>query len=227
MEDVLFAPAPYSAARTESAIVARSLPDLPDGSFGSHIAQHILDHVHFGVLLVGPQLQVWLANEAARRGCARHSMLSLDDDRLTLAQRHHQVELLRAVAKAQDGRWGMVQLVHGADRLLLAVVPLWRDASGGPDDPVLVMFGMDTPCASLAIEFYGRACSLTPAEVRLLRGLKEGLSPRELARRYDVALSTVRSQISSIRAKTGARSIVDLVRTLSCLPPIMAVGGIA
>ena len=226
MEDVLFAPAPF-VTRAEPSIVARSLPDLLDGSLGSLVAQNVLDHVHFGVLVVGPQLRVWLANEAARRGCARHSMLSLDDGRLNIAQRHHQVELVRAVTKAQDGRWSMVQLVQGADRLLLAVLPLWRGVSGTPDDPVLVMFGLDTPCAGLAIEFYGRSCALTPAEVRLLRGLKEGLSPRELARRYDVALSTIRSQISSIRSKTGARSIVDLVRTLSCLPPIMAAGGSA
>jgi hypothetical protein len=37
-------------------------------------------------------------------------------------------------------------------------------------------------------------------------------------------VSAVRSQIGSIRDKTGTRSIIDLVRTLGCLPPIMPAG---
>jgi len=53
-----------------------------------------------------------------------------------------------------------------------------------------------------------------------LAGLCEGLHPRELAQRHGVSLTTVRSQIGSLRAKTGAGSIRNLVRQVSLLPPM-------
>jgi len=190
-------------------------------SFARSVAQKILDHVHFGVLLVGPQLQLWLVNEAARRRCTSHPMLRIEDGTLVVAQRRHHADVMRAVAAAGSGRWSMVQLVHDADRLVLAIMPLSRSADGTGEDPVLIVLGVDSPCDGLAIEFFASSHALTPAEIRVLRGLKEGLSPRQLAREHDVALSTVRTQIASMRSKTGARGIAELVRTLSCLPPIM------
>jgi DNA-binding CsgD family transcriptional regulator len=41
-----------------------------------------------------------------------------------------------------------------------------------------------------------------------------------LAQRHGVSLTTVRSQIGSLRAKTGAGSIRNLVRQVSLLPPM-------
>ena len=44
-----------------------------------------------------------------------------------------------------------------------------------------------------------------------------------IARRFGVALSTVRTQISSIRQKTRSSSLRALVRQVALLPPIVSV----
>ena len=54
----------------------------------------------------------------------------------------------------------------------------------------------------------------------MLQALCDGLRPKEVARRCEVAVSTIRTQISSIRTKTQTASIRDLVSRVSVLPPI-------
>lgn len=55
----------------------------------------------------------------------------------------------------------------------------------------------------------------------MLLGLAEGLVPKQIASKHDVLLSTVRTQISSVRDRTGTRRLADLVQALVSLPPIM------
>lgn len=180
----------------------------------------VLDHVQFGVAVVGARQALLFANKAARREGARTGLLCLDGDRLGFPAPSSSLELEQALAAARRGRWSLVQLGDGERRLTLAVLPLAGGAYGG-DEPVLLMFGAGSGSAALATEFYARACALTPAESRVLQGLREGLTPRQLADRNAVALSTVRTQIGSLRSKTGTRSIMDLLRTVASLPPIM------
>ena len=49
------------------------------------------------------------------------------------------------------------------------------------------------------------------------------MRPTQIARQLNVTVSTVRTQIGSIRAKTGAASISDLVRQMAVLPPMLSV----
>jgi DNA-binding CsgD family transcriptional regulator len=103
---------------------------------------------------------------------------------------------------------------------MLSVLPLHPEERG-PDAPALVMFGLRGRCRALALEFYARSCGRTSAETRVLSALEEGLTASQIAKRHEVALSTVRTQLASIRLRTGARTIVDLIHTLGSLPPIM------
>ena len=80
-------------------------------------------------------------------------------------------------------------------------------------------------CGELALEAYARACHLTPSELRVLRALGDGLSPAEIARAHGVAVSTVRTQVSSLRAKTGSPNLRALTRKLATLPPYVGVLG--
>jgi DNA-binding NarL/FixJ family response regulator len=73
------------------------------------------------------------------------------------------------------------------------------------------------------VEFFARERCLTGAETHVLRALCEGERPVEIARRCGVALSTVRTQISSLRLTTGASCINELVRIVTMLPPIVPV----
>jgi DNA-binding CsgD family transcriptional regulator len=72
------------------------------------------------------------------------------------------------------------------------------------------------------VQSFALAHRLTPAETGVLQGLCGGRSPLEIAHAQCVAISTVRTQISSIRAKTGADSIRDLVQQVATLPPLVS-----
>ena len=73
------------------------------------------------------------------------------------------------------------------------------------------------------MDIYARSQGLTAAEMSVLKDLCNGMKPKEIARQQGVAISTVRSHICSIRAKTRTGSIRDLVSSVSVLPPITPV----
>jgi len=196
-------------------------PAFFDDPAGLGLVQTMLDHVHFGVVVVGPQLRVLFANRAALRECARHPVLRIDRSQLVLLESKHHGDFMKALGAARYGRWSLVQLAHGDDRMMLAVLPLWRKSYCEDGPPALVVFSLRNSSKTLAVQFYAQACELTPTEARVLCALGDGLSPHEIAQRHGVAMSTVRTQLGHIRDKTGARSITDLVRTLGSLPPIM------
>jgi len=62
---------------------------------------------------------------------------------------------------------------------------------------------------------------LDAAETRVLVALCQGIPPGAAAAEIGVGIATVRTQIGSIRQKTGAQSIRALVRQVAVLPPLM------
>jgi DNA-binding CsgD family transcriptional regulator len=76
-------------------------------------------------------------------------------------------------------------------------------------------------CEQLSVQGYARSVALTPAETRVLELVCAGVRPAEIAGQLRVAVSTVRTQIGSIRVKTGATSIRELVRQVAVLPPLV------
>lgn len=187
------------------------------------IVQSILDSIQVGAMAVGSGLRVAFANRAAVRECTRLALMRIEDAQvavLALADAAARSRLADAVAAAHGGQWSMVRLGSGATALSIAVFPLCpRERSTGP--LALLLFGLSGKHEPLAIQLYAKSCGLTPAETRVLLGLAEGLVPKQIATRNDVLLSTVRTQISSIRDKTGTRRLADLMQALVTLPPIM------
>ena len=94
---------------------------------------------------------------------------------------------------------------------------------GGEDgaQATLLMMGKRQVCERLSVLWFARAHGLTVAETRVLEALCAGLEPRQAAEQHGVGLATVRTQIGSIRAKTGAESIRDLVLQVAMLPPML------
>ena len=106
-------------------------------------------------------------------------------------------------------------------RTSVSVVPL-ESADDGPR-AVLIVLGKREMCESLSVQGFARIHRLTGAEVRVLKELCNGVPPAQIAALLGVAISTVRSQIGSMRAKTGAESIRALVRQVAVLPPVKGV----
>ena len=62
-----------------------------------------------------------------------------------------------------------------------------------------------------------RRLGLTGAEAEVVLALAEGLTPEEISLRREVSLHTIRSQFKAVRAKTGSRRQVDLMRLVENL----------
>ena len=69
-------------------------------------------------------------------------------------------------------------------------------------------------------DFVTRIFGLSPAEARLLPLLLRGCTPQQIAQELGVKVTTVRSQLSSVFAKTGATRQQDLIRLLGRVPPM-------
>ena len=61
---------------------------------------------------------------------------------------------------------------------------------------------------------------LTPTEARVAGSLAEGLSLDQIAERHKVKLSTIRSQVKSVFAKTGSTRQSQIVALLAVQPKI-------
>ena len=181
----------------------------------------MLDEIDYGMLLIGANSRVLYSNHAARQALHGPHALTLQDGVLRPRRPQDVAPLGEVLAAAARGRRSLVMLGLEDTRTSICVVPLSGPADGGEGASTLLMLGRREMCPALSVRGYAREVALTPTETRVLEMLCEGFLPAEIATRQDVALSTVRTQIGSIRAKTGAASIRELVRQVARLPPLV------
>lgn len=182
-----------------------------------------LDEIDYGLLVV---------DSAARLRCLNHAaQVALQDDptplrvvagHLDTDDARESRQLVDAIRNATGrGLRCQLRLARAGKTLALSVVPMPARA----DQPAtaLVILAKQHLCEALSIQAFAAAHRLTSSETRVLAALTRGDAPAAIATRRNVAISTVRSQIGSIRAKTGATSIRELLRTVSVLPPLRGV----
>ncbi len=184
----------------------------------------MLDEIDYGMLLVGNEAQVLHLNHAARQELDGEHPLQLLGGGLRAARPQDAALLHEALTGAQRGLRRLLTL-GGAGGVTVSVVPLaGSDGTGDHGHAlVLLVLGKRRVCGGLALQGFARSAHLTPAETRVLELLCNGVRPGQIAQEQAVAVSTVRTQIGSIRAKTGADSISALVRMTALLPPLMSV----
>ena len=180
----------------------------------------MLDEIDYGMVLT-EGTRVLHANHVAQAELDGAHPLQLAGGSLGARDPQDMQRLQDALAGAQRGLRKLVTLGDGQRRVSLAVVPLGALGLGGPG-ATLVMMGKRQVCQRLSVQWFARSHLLTPAETRVLEGLCDGMEPREIAELHDVGLATVRTQIGSIRAKTGADSIRSLVGQVAKLPPMVS-----
>jgi len=180
-----------------------------------------LDEVDFGMLLLTDTDHVVHANHAARIELDGEHPLQLFGQVLR-ARHSHDVPALHGALHnaAHRALRKLVTLGEGARRVSVSVVPI-GDAQHPGDGATLLMMSKRKTCESLAVQGYARSHGLTGAETRVLMLLCQGLPPACVASDLGVGIATVRTQIGSIRAKTGATSIRELVRQVAVLPPLV------
>ncbi|APW36929.1 hypothetical protein RD110_06755 [Rhodoferax koreense] len=136
--------------------------------------------------------------------------------RLATVQRGNAGQLDRALQRAKTGMRGLLALGVDSVAPSVAVVPLSTAAGNGH---ALLVFSKRQLCDSSTVALFARERGLTGAEGNVLAAVCTGLRPREIATLHHVQISTVRSQLRSIRLKTRCETIRQLVETISVLPP--------
>ncbi len=212
------APTPWQPAVLPCAATA---PRLDEDEATSCLAR-MLDEIDYGMLLVAADGQVLYLNHCARHELDGQHPLQLLGRTLRAGRPQDVAPLFDALAAAQRGLRRLVTLGAGEQRVGVSVVPLPAAAEPGGRGPLtLLVLGKRSVCEQLSVRGFARSVALTPAETRVLELLCNGVKPTAIAREQGVAVSTVRTQIGSIRGKTGAASIRDLVRQVAVLPPLV------
>jgi DNA-binding CsgD family transcriptional regulator len=222
-------------APTDTAALAPRLALRPRGYAGPErrsvaslhhrrLAQ-MLDAIDYGMLLMADDHRVAHANKAARRDLdASHPLMLAGDELHTRSVLDAQPLREAMVSAAQRGLRRLLHLggaLEGQARVSVAVVPL---AALGAEQTqgVALLLGKRQVCEELTVDWFARTHSLTMAETAVIKGLCADLTPQEIAVRQGVGLATIRTQIGSIRHKTGAGSIRALVRQVALLPPLVS-----
>ena len=188
----------------------------------AHWLALMLDEIDYGMLLLVDGSQVLHVNHCARAELDTGHPLQMLGNELRARQSRDVVKLHDALTGAQRGLRKLVTLGEPGHQVSLAVVPL--GAVGVAKLPAaLLLLGKRQVCERLSVQCFARSHELTPTETRVLEALCQGLDPREVANHHAVAIATIRSQISAIRAKIGAENIRDLVRQVAVLPPMVGV----
>ena len=181
----------------------------------------LLDEIDYGLVLVNAQGRVQHANHLARYELATGRLLhSGPDGQIGTAAAPQTEQLVAAIHGAVQGRRRLLYLTHGEHNMPLAVIPLVH-ALEGPASSVLLVMARQRAGDNLALQMFAREHSLTPTEESVLRALCDGRDVDEIAIQHGVAESTVRTQVRSLRDKTGANGIRHLVQRVLALPPVV------
>lgn len=147
----------------------------------------------------------------------------LSQDRMALKDASANGMFIRAVEKSGKDGFATscsfpIQAANGGDRVIGHLIPTRgqaRDIFDGAT-AIFVVTPLSSPKApedSLIQALY----DLTPAEARVARGVVEGETVANLARRFGVSHETIRSQLKNVFSKTGVQRQADLVSQLGAV----------
>ncbi|MBC7683400.1 MAG: hypothetical protein H7172_13805 [Ferruginibacter sp.] len=196
--------------------------DEPELSDTLTLMQCVLEQMDYGLALVhmGTR-QIRFANRLAHDGLegpgSLRSGLCNVDGRLCTLLRTDTPQLEHALLRAQSGVRALITLGGEDSTTSVALVPL--NAPGAAPYALLV-FAKQQLCDSSTMALFARERGLTSAESNVLASVCSGMRPTEIATHHGVQISTVRSQLRSIRIKTRCDTIRQLVETVSILPPM-------
>lgn len=193
----------------------------PETRWGSPpLLDLVLDELAYGVVVATGEGDLLHANQAARHELGRRRFIGLHNGRLRVRLPEDARVLQEALGKAVDGKRSLVALGSTeAGRVSLAVVPVRRNPAAGPAH-VALLFSRPSVCGSLMLFFFARSHALTATEENVLAILCQGYSAPEVAEQLHVAVSTVRSHVRSLCAKTRSSGVRELVNRVAMLPPV-------
>jgi DNA-binding CsgD family transcriptional regulator len=144
------------------------------------------------------------ANRAARRLLQAGDTLTIDRGRVVPADPRVRATWRLALDEARAGRRRLLWS-RDAEARAVSLQP------GGPGAPVLVRIGEDATGRLRRLWAYAQAIGLSAQETRVLEALSDGESPAGVARRHEVGIATVRTQIRGLVTKARVRGMRELL----------------
>lgn len=172
------------------------------------------DALHMGMVVVGSGRRIRTSSDLARRMFGPD--VGLDPlGRLHLSEPMAQSLLNAMLMHSYDGPKHRRLLVGGM-RVTLIRMEGERERSIFEGPGVCVTLeALHGPGRFVDIDLFASGYRLTPREVRVLDGLIAGRTVDEIAREAGRSRETIRSQLKSLCAKTGARGQADLLRIVA------------
>jgi DNA-binding CsgD family transcriptional regulator len=165
-------------------------------------------------------------NRASLRACGSAGPLRMVEGCVTLSDATAQAGFRRAIRRAVEGQRTLLRTEGEGREHYVALAPMPSGNGGGEAAGgvarAIVLIGRPQACNPLCLQLFASEHGITYAETCVLAALCEGRSPKLIAGDRGIAVSTVRTQISRLLAKTGVDSIVDLVRMTASLPPLVS-----
>ena len=181
----------------------------------------VIDEIDYGILVINAQGEIVQANHLARHELLTGHWLASVKNRLTGRSTVLCEQIEQGLQHACRGHRKLVFLADSRGDMPVAFIPLSQPLES--DSPnVLVLLTRQSACDNLALRMYARAQRLSPSEEAVMIGLCRGLEVSDIARENGVAQSTVRSQVKSLREKTGCQSIRRLIQRIHSLPPVVS-----
>ena len=186
----------------------------------------MLDEMQYGMVLLDCNARIGYSNALGRDEICGDGPLQLRDGVVTCTDRAGSAAFREALVDALRGRRRLLTFATGVAGTSIAITPMLDGEEYDRQQRAthaLLIFAKRPEIKNLSIDFFARAHKLTSTESQVLVHLAHGLDPAQIADRQSVAMSTVRSQIASIRAKTCTGSIRQLLDRVAMLPPIRTV----
>jgi DNA-binding CsgD family transcriptional regulator len=190
---------------------------------GPALLRQMLDAIDYPVLLTTADGRLLHANHAGRaRLHLAHPFLLLEG-RVAGSDAAAAAGLIRLLRAGARGDRCLEILQEGRHLVPVAAAPVRGSGLPVPANLVMLTVARGNPCEDITLVGFAKAMGLTVAERRVLQGLIDGQAAPEIARSLLIKVSTARSHIRSILAKTEMSGIRGLLRQVSLLPPIRPV----
>lgn len=189
-------------------------------SVANSMLMRMLDEIDYGVLVIDERGRIQHTNHLARHELANARLVVSRGSGLLGTTAENTALIQQGLDLALRGQRKLVMLEEGDHELSLAFIPLSHPLE--TESPtVLVLMQRQSTCDNLAVRMFARSKGLSPSEESVMIGLCRGLGVPDIAREHGVAESTVRSQVKSLREKTGCTSIRRLMQRINSLPPVV------
>ena len=198
---------------------------LTEARLGGEAREAALHHLGYGVLLLDENGRAVYLNPLAETLLRREDGIGLRDGRPHARRAEDDQALARLVHQAVLGIGGGLSVArtagpegHPPPPYRLSATPIRLDSPpplpGAPAAPARVLLMVRDPDRSASgndLAAFAHARHITAAELRVLELLLHDLAPKQIAAHLNLGVRTVRSQLSSLYARTGARNQRELV----------------